>query len=207
MDVLAYRVYHRSFLRRRDAAFETRLLSRLASAYPAVAASLPVLTTSTPNSPETRAFLERVQPDLMIARCKVILKREIFSAPRLGTYVMHPGICPEYRNAHGCFWALAENDVDKVGMTLLRADAGIDTGPVFGFFSYPYDEATESHVTIQRRVVFENLDRVRDTLLEIERGTAPIIDTSRPEVGQLGPALALEVSELASGRLRRRGEP
>ena len=41
----------------------------------------------------------------------------------LGTFVMHPGICPEYRNAHGCFWALANRDLARVGMTLLRADA------------------------------------------------------------------------------------
>ena len=66
-----------------------------------------------------------------IARCKVILKPDIFALPRAGTFVLHPGICPEYRNAHGCFWALANRDLDRVGMTLLRVDAGVDTGPVY----------------------------------------------------------------------------
>ena len=51
---------------------------------------------------------------------------------------MHPGICPEYRNAHGCFWALANRDLNKVGMTLLRIDKGVDTGPTFGYYTYPY---------------------------------------------------------------------
>ena len=39
------------------------------------------------------------EPDLVIARCKTLLASRVFSIPPLGTYVMHPGICPEYRNA------------------------------------------------------------------------------------------------------------
>jgi len=35
---------------------------------------------------------------------------------------MHPGICPEYRNSHGCFWALANDDPERVGVTLLQID-------------------------------------------------------------------------------------
>ncbi len=203
LDVLAYRLYHRLFVQASDAVDETRLLTRLVAAYPTAPANAPVLTTATPNSPETRAFLETVQPDLMIARCKVILKPEVFTVPRLGTYVMHPGICPEYRNAHGCFWALAHNDVDKVGMTLLRADAGIDTGPILGFFSYPYDEAAESHVTIQRRAVFENLDRVRDKLLKVERGAAPFVDTRGRKSANWGqPWLSKYVSWRVAARRR-----
>ena len=90
---------------------------------------------------------------------------------------MHPGICPEYRNAHGCFWAKASGDDDNVGMTLLRIDKGVDTGPVFGYFRVAAD-ARESHVVTQHRVVTEHLDAIRDTLLAIEAGTAPPIDTS-----------------------------
>ena len=84
---------------------------------------------------------------------------------------MHPGICPEYRNAHGCFWARATGDHANVGMTLLRIDRGVDTGPVFGYFRVDAD-ARESHVVTQHRVVLEHLDAIRDKLLEIEAGTA-----------------------------------
>ena len=186
LDILAYRLYHRLFVQSQDAAYEELLLTRLASTYPALPGDIPVLTTVSPNSAETRAFLERLQPDLMIARCKVILKPEIFTVPPLGTYVMHPGICPEYRNAHGCFWALAQGELHKVGMTLLKIDAGIDTGPVYGFFSYPYDEVAESHITIQHRTVFDNLDRLKDAFLAIEQGSAATIDTSGRTSGNWG---------------------
>jgi methionyl-tRNA formyltransferase len=91
--------------------------------------------------------------------------------------VMHPGVCPEYRNSHGCFWALANDDPGKVGMTLLRVDRGIDTGPVYGYFSYDFDAARESHVVIQWRMVFDNLDSLAGKLEQIHRGEAEPIRT------------------------------
>jgi methionyl-tRNA formyltransferase len=94
---------------------------------------------------------------------------------------MHPGICPEYRNAHGCFWALANRDLEKVGMTLLKIDKGVDTGPSFGYYTYPFDEVRESHVVIQHRVVLDNLDALRSKFQEIFDGTAiPLSTEGRP---------------------------
>ena len=122
-------------------------------------------------------FLRDTRPDIVIARCKQLLKRKLIATARHGVFVMHPGICPEYRNAHGCFWALAERDLDRVGMTLLRIDAGIDTGPVYGYYRYPYDERNESYAVIQYRVVLENLDAVAARLREIVSGTAQPLDT------------------------------
>lgn len=117
-------------------------------------------------------------PDLMIARCKTLLKERVFSIPSRGTFVFHPGICPEYRNAHGCFWALANDDLTRVGMTLLRIDNGVDTGNVYGQYGYAYDELNESHTVIQHRVVLENLDPLREKLLQICDGSAVPLDTA-----------------------------
>ncbi len=177
LDVLAYRAYHRLFVLKGDQAREREIQNDLFKKYPALPAGLPVLETASPNSPATREFLAGLAPDVMIARCKVILKPEIFKQARTGTFVMHPGICPEYRNAHGCFWALAQGELDKVGMTLLKVDEGIDTGPVFGYYTYAYDELAESHILIQHRTVFDNLDAIRDKLIEIHAGKATAIDT------------------------------
>ncbi len=205
LDVLAYRLYHRLVLQASDCAYETRLLGQINAEYPELPARLAVLATPSPNSRETREFLESLQPDLIIARCKVILKPEIFSIPRLGVFVMHPGICPEYRNAHGCFWALSRGDLEKVGMTLLKVDKGIDTGPVIGYFSYPYDEVADSHITIQHRTVFDNLDLIRDKFLEIKAGTAVAIDTRGRESGNWGqPWLSKYVRWKMAARRRAR---
>src|SRR5688572_24595041 len=170
LDVMAFRAYARVVLASRDAAWAADVHARLRAAYPARLDAIPQLVVSSPNSAEARGFLEGLRPDIAIARCKVILKREIFEIPRVGTFVLHPGICPEYRNAHGCFWALANRDLDRVGMTLLRVDSGIDTGPVFLHGACDYDEVRESHRVIQYRAVFDNLDAIGRVLVRLHRG-------------------------------------
>jgi len=174
LDILVFRLYYRIFLAPQYQAWLARALAELQSRFGDVP-QVPTIYSHTPNAPEVEAFLRKLQPDLMLARCKFILKERIFTVPTIGTFVMHPGICPEYRNAHGCFWALARRDTTKVGVTLLKVDKGIDTGPVFGYFGYNYDEINESHMVIQQRCVFENLDAIAGKLHEIAGGRAQAI--------------------------------
>jgi len=176
LDVMAFRVYYRLFLAQSDSRWESAELKKLTSRYPA--ADVPQLLTESPNSPEAERFIAAAAPDIVIARCKVLLQERIFAIPARGTFVMHPGVCPEYRNAHGCFWALARADFARVGMTLLRVDQGIDSGSVYGYFSYPYDSSAESHIVIQNRVVLDNLDAIAGMLQAIGAGTAAAVDTS-----------------------------
>lgn len=178
LDVLAFRAYYRFAIAAKDQAWSERKLAELKALYPEIPASTQVLVTPSPNSAEALGLLREVKPDIIIARCKSILKKDIFRSASTGTFVMHPGICPEYRNAHGCFWALAENDLDRVGMTLLKIDEGVDTGPVYGYYGCALDEVNESHLVIQDRVVFDNLPALRAKLEEIQAGTAQTIDTS-----------------------------
>ncbi len=180
-DVVAFRVYQAIALASSDQAWRAQELSRLCVRYPADLTNVPRIVVSDPNSDEARGFLTAVHPDLVIARCKFILKPAIFSIARAGTYALHPGICPEYRNAHGCFWALANRDLERVGMTLLRIDKGIDTGPVYLQASCPIDERRESHIVIQYRVVLENLDAIARRLIAVARGEhpAPLSTTGR----------------------------
>ena len=176
LDVLAFRVFHRLVRTNGDREWEAQALERLRALYPRKPEGSE-LHVSSPNSAEAEAFLRSHQPDLVIARCKTLLSDRIFTIPRLGTYVLHPGICPEYRNAHGCFWALTSGDSANVGSTLLRIDRGVDTGPVFGHFRIEAD-AHDSHVIVQHRAVLDHLDAIRDKLLEIEAGEAAPVDTS-----------------------------
>ena len=178
LDVLAMRLYYRLYFASDDQAWERTRLMALQERYPCDLGNVPVLVTPSPNTKEVEQFLGRVRPDLSFAICKTILRSSVYSIATTGTWVFHPGVCPEYRNAHGCFWALAQRDLDRVGMTLLRIDDGVDTGPVYGYFSYPFDETTESHVRIQRRVVFDNLEAIRDKLVEVLEGTAEVVDTT-----------------------------
>jgi hypothetical protein len=176
LDVLAFRLWYRLVHAAADRRWEQLALDDLGRRFGPLPPA-PEITVTSPNSADAERFLREQQPDLVIARCKTLLKESVFTIPRLGTYVMHPGICPEYRNAHGCFWARALGDDQNVGMTLLRIDKGVDTGPVYGYFRVQ-PEPAESHVVTQHRVVLDHLDAIRDRLLEIDAGAAQRIDTT-----------------------------
>ena len=177
LDVLAFRAFYRLRLADRDRDWiQRRAESERANLPPEP--TVPIHVTETPNSPETRAFLECAQPDFALAACKTLLKRDIFDVPRHGTFVVHPGICPEYRNSHGCFWALARRDLDRVGATLLQIDEGSDTGPIYAYYTTDYDEKAESHVVIQTRVVYDNLESIKQDLEAIIGGSTKPVDVS-----------------------------
>jgi hypothetical protein len=178
LDVLAFRVYYRLTHASRDAAWKRRLQARLAETLPSLLPTVPRCETTSPNSREAQEFIAQQSPDLMLALCKQIIAERVFSIPRAGTFVLHPGICPEYRNAHGCFWALANDDLERVGLTLLRIDRGIDTGPIFGYYTASFDERNDSHIVIQHRVLFENLTPIATRLVEIWRGNATPLSTA-----------------------------
>lgn len=186
VDVLAFRAFARARLARADAAWERATLAALRDRYPGLDPELPRLATTSPNSPEAQHFITSLAPDLMIARCKALLAERIFTIPTVGTFVLHPGVCPEYRNAHGGFWALANDDLAKVGVTLLKIDKGIDTGPVYDYFTYRFDELQDSPAVIQQRCLFDNLGAVSERLAEVAAGRARPIDTRGRPSGEWG---------------------
>jgi hypothetical protein len=177
LDVLAFRIVYRLRWAKHDRRWIAERVAAELSAF-STPAGVVVHETFDPNAPESRRFLESLAPDFMVAACKTILRPEIFNVPGHGTFVVHPGICPEYRNAHGCFWALSRRDLNRVGATLLRIDEGVDTGPVYGYYRPAYDELHESHVVIQLRSVYDDFDRVADDIQRACRGEAKPIDVT-----------------------------
>jgi folate-dependent phosphoribosylglycinamide formyltransferase PurN len=180
-DVLAFRLLYGLTRARQDRTWTAAAIARLAAAHPVDLTGVPRLVVRDPNGADVIQFLRRVSPDVMIARCKRLLKPSVFEIPRAGTLAIHPGICPEYRNAHGCFWALVNRDLARVGMTLLRIDRGVDTGPAFLQAGCAFDEREESHIVIQHRAVLDNLDAIRQAIVEVaERRRDPIGLEGRP---------------------------
>lgn len=190
LDVILFRVFYQVSRAGKDARWVRTQVQALRSRYRADLGQVPRLLAHHPNEPGVREFIAGLQPDFAIARCKHILQPAVFTIPRYGTYALHPGICPLYRNAHGCFWALARRDLGHVGMTLLSIDEGIDTGPIYLQASYAFDELRESHVVIQHRVVLENLDAVSSTLRAISNNEArPLTPPDKRSVNRGQPWL------------------
>jgi hypothetical protein len=200
--VLAFRLYSAIVLARRDGHWKERALTRLRARFQADLGGVRRLVVSNPNSQEARAFLSELKPDLLLARCKFILKPEIFNTPARGTFVLHPGISPEYRNAHGCFWALVNRYHARVGMTLLKFDEGIDTGPVYLQSTCEIDEVPVAHRD-PALAVLENL-AIGRTSARSATGQAITPTKPRASLGHLGSAdVRLPALEMEARRSRR----
>ncbi len=205
LDVLAFRAHHRLFLAAKERRWAAASVAEMCHRFESLREDLPVLRCASINSKQARDFIAALEPDVMVLRCKQLLKPDVFRLPRQGAYVFHPGICPQYRNAHGCFWALAQDDLEHVGMTMLRIDEGIDTGPIYGYFSYEFDEITETPFVIQQRVVLDNLDALRERLLEIHAGTASTLDPGDVDSAVWGqPRLSRYLAYKRRARRRQR---
>lgn len=205
LDVIAYRVYAKLFQSRSDREWEQQQLQLIQSQFGSPSTKIPTLITDSPNSVTAQEFLTNQQPDLVIARCKTLLAERIYSIPSAGTFVMHPGICPRYRNAHGVFWALANDDVEHAGMTLLKIDRGVDTGPVYGYFHCDMDPLTESHIVLQHRTVFGNLPAIEARLRQILAGQATPLDTRGEPSGEWGQPWLTAYLRYRSRERKRRG--
>lgn len=180
-DVVAFRLYYRARLSDREGEKIDELIESTGSQYPSIPDEVPRITVDDPNEDQTKAFLREHAPDATVARIKLLLDAEVFSIPTAGTYVIHPGICPEYRNAHGCFWALANGEPERVGYTFLRIDEGIDTGPIYAQGGTEFDPVDDGHLYIQYKVVADNLDEIGTALEGAVTGDRDPLDVSGRE--------------------------
>ncbi len=78
-------------------------------------------------------FLERLRtlaPDLIVvAAYGQLLPQALLDIPRRGCLNVHTSLLPAYRGAAPIQWALADG-LSETGVTLMRMDAGLDTGPI-----------------------------------------------------------------------------
>ncbi len=59
-----------------------------------------------------------------------ILPQDVLDAPRLGCVNLHASLLPKYRGAAPIQWAIL-NGESATGISLMKMDAGLDTGPVY----------------------------------------------------------------------------
>jgi methionyl-tRNA formyltransferase len=76
------------------------------------------------------AELRRLEPDLIaVAAYGQILPQAILDLPRYGCLNVHTSLLPRYRGAAPIQWAIL-NDEPETGVTIMKMDAGLDTGDI-----------------------------------------------------------------------------
>ena len=81
------------------------------------------------NAAEAVNLVSEFIPDIGLSLAAPILRRPVFSAPRLGTINLHKGRLPDYRGMPPAFWELW-NDESSVGCSVHWVDDALDAGAV-----------------------------------------------------------------------------
>jgi methionyl-tRNA formyltransferase len=94
------------------------------------ALGLPCIQPERLRQPEALAQLQAWQPDLIVvAAFGQILRPAVLDLPRFGCINVHASLLPRWRGAAPINAAILHGDVET-GVTIMRMDPGIDTGPM-----------------------------------------------------------------------------
>ncbi|KXG83246.1 methionyl-tRNA formyltransferase [Pseudomonas mosselii] len=96
----------------------------------AVAHDIPVYQPQTLRNAEAQAELAALKPDLMVVVAYgLILPQVVLDIPRLGCINSHASLLPRWRGAAPIQRAVEAGDAES-GVTVMRMEAGLDTGPM-----------------------------------------------------------------------------
>jgi hypothetical protein len=178
IDELLLRLYYALFQGGRDRRMLREYMDGVQREIPAGYQRPPVYHVHDINSDEAADLLRKLAPDVCVLMVMPLLKKKIFTIPPLGMLVFHPGVTPEYRGPHSSFWAVLNREFWGIGWSLLRVDAGIDTGAVLAQASTRNpDPLTESHVFLGHKSHVDGLPGVVETLRKLQAGESPRVST------------------------------
>src|SRR6476661_7481155 len=137
----------------------------------AIRLKLPVFQPERIRRPENVATLEALLPDvIVVVGYGQIIPQSIIDIPRHGILNVHASLLPKYRGAAPIQWAVANGDTET-GVTIMRIDAGLDTGDMLLKWITPI-LPNETTPELSGRLATAGASLLIEALQEIEAGTA-----------------------------------
>ncbi len=101
------------------------------------AMALPLLTPERLRDPRALEAVERLEPDMIVlADYGQIVPRALLDRPRYGALNLHPSLLPRHRGATPIPAVILGGD-RRTGVSLMRMDEGLDTGPLIAVREVP----------------------------------------------------------------------
>ncbi len=120
-----------------------------------------IIQINSVNDNECLLLLKKINPELVIVNGTRIISKAILNCIPAKFVNIHAGITPKYRNVHGAYWALVNNDAENCGVTVHLVDPGIDTGNIIyqkkipvtlkdNFVTYPFLQLAEGIILLKK---------------------------------------------------------
>ena len=119
---------------------------------------------------EFHARLEAVQPDaIIVVGYGRIIPQWMIDLPALGNINLHASLLPKYRGAAPIQWAIA-NGESVTGVTIMRIDAGLDTGDILLQTEEPI-RPEDTAITLSSRLAHSGSELMIGTLAGLANNT------------------------------------
>lgn len=129
---------------------------------------------------EDREAFAALDADLaVVAAYGLILPQAILDATRLGCINIHASLLPRWRGAAPIHRAIMAGD-PETGITIMRMEAGLDTGPMLKVQSTPI-HGSDTTLTLHDRLAAMGAEMVVGAVAEIASGKA--VETPQPDEG------------------------
>lgn len=122
--------------------------------------------------PETLKWIKDLEPDLLLAHTGYWVGkrvRDLVDGKILGG---HPGITPDYRGVHSPFWAVYNDEPEKIGYSVFWLDRGVDTGDIL-FQSPVSPEKGDSYFTLSWKGMIGIAENQARIIKEMDAGKEP----------------------------------
>lgn len=134
-----------------------------------LAHGLTVLQPLSLRTPAVVTELASYRPDvIVVAAFGQILRPAVLELPPLGCLNVHASLLPRWRGASPIAAAILAGDV-MTGVTIMRLDEGMDTGPILAQASAPIQD-DDTAVTLGERLAARGADLLAETLPGWARG-------------------------------------
>jgi methionyl-tRNA formyltransferase len=111
---------------------------------------LPVLQPLKARDEKFISELRALQPDLLVVVAYgQILPQTLLDVPQFGCVNIHTSLLPKYRGAAPIQWAIADGETET-GVTIMKMDAGLDTGPILSTRRTPIFPTDNSQILHDR---------------------------------------------------------
>ena len=125
--------------------------------------NLPVLQPARARDEHFISQLRALQPDLIVVVAYGhILPTAILDLPKHGCLNVHTSLLPKYRGAAPIQWAIA-NGESETGVTIMKMDAGMDTGPILSQKRTPI-LASDDSATLHERLAQLGAELLMETI-------------------------------------------
>lgn len=133
-------------------------------------AYIPLYQPNRLRDPEVVNRVVSLRPDLIItAAYGKILPASLLNIPKYGCINVHGSLLPKYRGAAPIQWAIM-NGEEKTGITIMRMDEGMDTGPMLARAECPIGP-DESSPELTERLAGLGADLLTQTIPGYLNGT------------------------------------